>query len=168
MCAPKGGSPSTTATSWLYLNLETKAGRAIDYANVEPGDELFVSTLARFRPGRHLELQLQQTRHVLDRESGRLFRADLTEIRATWQFDLRTFVRWIGQRIAVDRNPALYVDEVEAASRELANQLLFAYKINPQTVIFAGYSDSLRDDPAGDLVRAARTLFLKLGYAWRG
>lgn len=155
-------------TSWLYVNLETQSGRAIDFANVAPADELFVSSQARFRPGRHLQLQIQQTRHRLDREEGRLFRADLTEIRATWQFNLRTFVRWVGQRIAVDRDPALYLDEVEAESRDLANQLLFAYKINPQTVFFAGYSDTLRDDSAGDLVRDRRTLFIKLGYAWRG
>jgi hypothetical protein len=155
-------------TSWLYVNLETQAGSTVDYANVEAGDEVFVSTLARFRPGRHLQLQIQQTRHELDRDEGRLFRADLTEIRATWQFNLRTFVRWVGQRIAVDRDPALYLDEVEAESRDLANQLLFAYKINPQTVVFAGYSDTLRDDPADDLVRDSRTFFVKLGYAWRG
>lgn len=155
-------------TSWLYANLEVAAGRSIDYVNVEPADEVYAATQLRFRPGRHLQLQVQQTRQELDREEGRLFRADLTELRATWQFNLRTFVRWVGQRIAVDRDPALYVDEVEAESRDLANQLLFAYKINPQTVVFAGYSDSLRDDLAGDLLRDSRTFFVKLGYAWRG
>ena len=88
-----------------------------------------------------------------------LFREEMTALAA------RADVRCL---LTVDRDPALYVEEVEAESRDLANQLLFAYKINPQTVVFAGYSDSLRDDPAGDLVRDARTFFVKLGYAWRG
>ena len=155
-------------TSWLYVNLETQAGRAIDYANVEPGDEVFVSTQARFRPGRHLQLQLQQTRHELDREAGRLFRADLTEVRATWQFNLRSFVRLTLQEQDIARNVSVYVDPAtDAITESLATQLLYSYKLNPQTVFFAGYSDSQLDDTlTGDLEMTGRTLFFKLSYAW--
>jgi hypothetical protein len=50
----------------------------------------------------------------------------------------------------------------------LANQLLFSYKINPQTVLFAGYSDNHFADgfQAVDLKQQSRTFFFKLGYAW--
>jgi len=42
----------------------------------------------------------------------------------------------------------------------------FSYKLNPQTVLFAGYSDNLFGDERVDLTRNDRTFFLKLGYAW--
>ena len=51
-------------------------------------------------------------------------------------------------------------------------QFLFSYKVNPQTVVFLGYSDNrnaftdlqFNEVP---LTQSDRTLFLKLGYAWR-
>jgi hypothetical protein len=51
-------------------------------------------------------------------------------------------------------------------SRDFFTQLLFSYKINPQTVFYLGYSDSSFGDDRIDLLRADRTLFLKIGYAW--
>ncbi|HUP20330.1 MAG TPA: hypothetical protein VM778_10305 [Gemmatimonadota bacterium] len=39
--------------------------------------------------------------------------------------------------------------------------------MNPRTVVYAGYTDEAFDDDAVDLTRTDRTLFLKLGYAWR-
>ena len=41
------------------------------------------------------------------------------------------------------------------------------YKLNPQTVLFAGYSDNQLDDElTGNLEMTGRTLFFKLSYAW--
>jgi hypothetical protein len=55
---------------------------------------------------------------------------------------------------------------VDEQTEELFSQLLFSYKLNPQTVLFVGYSDNSFGDQRIDLTRADRTLFLKLGYAW--
>ena len=38
-------------------------------------------------------------------------------------------------------DPDLYEDEVEALERDFFTQLLFSYKVNPQTVAFVGYSE---------------------------
>ena len=51
-------------------------------------------------------------------------------------------------------------------TERLAQQLLFSWKLNPQTVVFAGYSDTSVGDASLDLTRVSRTLFFKLGYAW--
>jgi hypothetical protein len=75
-------------------------------------------------------------------------------------------VRAIAQYRDVRRDPALYRFPVDRKSRDLFAQLLFSYKINPQTVFYFGYSDSSFADDRIDLVRADRTLFLKIGYAW--
>ncbi len=71
---------------------------------------------------------------------------------AIWQFNTRTFVRAIVQYTDVSRNPDLYEDEVAGLDRDFFVQLLFSYKVNPQTVAFLGYSeggqqtDEIRDD----------------------
>jgi len=55
---------------------------------------------------------------------------------------------------------------VDAETQQLFSQLLLAYKINPQTVFFLGYSDTRLGDQRIDLKQANRTLFVKIGYAW--
>jgi len=59
----------------------------------------------------------------------------------------------------------MYSYPVDANSRGLFTQLLFSYKINPQTVLFLGYSDNSLGARGIDLVRADRTFVLKIGYA---
>ena len=56
--------------------------------------------------------------------------------------------------------------------RSLFAQLLYAYKVNPQTVFFLGYSQDGEGLVDVDRLRVplttrGRTFFLKLGYAWR-
>lgn len=122
----------------------------------------------RWNAGKHLRLNFNHSYETLDVEDGgRLFTANLTELRATYQFDNRTFVRWIGQHLDVDRDPVLYTFPTDARSRDFFNQLLFSYKINPLTVLFLGYSDTHVGTEEVDLKQASRTLFLKVGYAWQ-
>ena len=54
--------------------------------------------------------------------------------------------------MAVRRDPSLYLDPVEPRTEQLANQLLFSWKLNPQTVFFAGYSDAWLGEESVDLV----------------
>jgi len=62
--------------------------------------------------------------------------------------------------------PGMYSSPVPASSRDLFTQVLFSYKLNPQTVLFLGYSDNAFGSRGIDLVRADRTFFFKIGYAW--
>jgi hypothetical protein len=39
--------------------------------------------------------------------------------------------------------------------------------VNPQSVVFLGYSDSQRGEREFSLMPETRSFFLKLGYAWR-
>ena len=102
----------------------------------------------------------------LDVEGGRLFEANLSQLRLVYNFNTRTFVRGIFQWLDVERDPDLYLEPVEPEVETLFSQLLFSYQVNARTVLFAGYSDNqlgLRDV---DLTRTNRTFFLKIGYAW--
>ena len=84
----------------------------------------------------------------------------------TWAFDTRFLVRATLQLTDIERNPALYTETVDARTKRAFTQLLASYKLNPQTVVFLGYSDSSRGDEHVDLTRESRTLFAKVGYAW--
>ena len=56
--------------------------------------------------------------------------------------------------------------ELAARDSRLSSQVLLSYKLNPQTVLFLGYSDSHRGDQDTDLTQSVRTVFAKIGYAW--
>ena len=138
----------------------------VDFANVQPADLLLISPSLELKPGRSLNLQLDHTFQQLDVAAGELFTARLSELRAIYQLNLRTFVRVILQHQQIDRDPALFSFPVLEEEEDLFSQLLFSYKLNPQTVVFAGYSDNRLGTDQFDLLRTDRTFFAKLGYAW--
>ena len=82
---------------------------------------------------------------------------------------MRSFLRLTVQTQDITRNLDEYVDpdDVEAHTQDVGRQLLYSYKINPQTVFFLGYSDKLLDDDSLDgLETTDRSWFMKIGYAW--
>ena len=99
-------------------------------------------------------------------EGEELFTANLTQLRLVYQFNVRLFARAILQYLDVSRNVDNYTFEVAPTQRELFTQLLLSYKLNPQTVVFLGYTDSQLGDDMVDLTRMSQSVFLKVGYAW--
>ncbi|MFN2385856.1 MAG: DUF5916 domain-containing protein, partial [Thermoanaerobaculia bacterium] len=87
----------------LYLFTEVNFGDQIDFENTQPGDRFRVFSRVRWNIGRHLKLDLDYTTDRLDVAGVRLFRADLTELRAVFQFNIRTFVRAILQYTDIRR-----------------------------------------------------------------
>lgn len=143
----------------------------IDFANTRPGKRNRFNGGIRWNIGRHAKVDLDQSYENLDVRGGQLFAADVTQLRAVYQFNIRTFVRAILQYTDVTRDPSLYLfQDVSESSKRLFPQLLFSYKLNPQTVFFAGYSGTSRggefDGVDIGLTESDRTFFLKLGYAW--
>ncbi len=155
------------ATPSLFLSLSSRIGQEIDYSNTRDGDILRLVPGARLELGRHLRVTLEHDYETLDVAGGRLYTANLTDLRATYQLNVRTFVRLVTQYFDLERDPALYTFATEAQSSTLFNQLLFSYKVNPQTVLFLGYADDYAGEARSldQLDQTSRTLFLKLGYA---
>ncbi|KAB2965386.1 MAG: carbohydrate binding family 9 domain-containing protein, partial [Thermoanaerobaculia bacterium] len=153
-------------SSAVALEMYGQFGDEIDFANVRPGRQQRLEPSLRLDLGRHLRAELGHAWQRLEVDEGRLFEANLSELRLIWQFDVRTLLRAIVQRSHVERDPALYLEPVEAESQRLFGQLLFSFKLNPQTVFFLGYSETELGTASLDLLRADRTLFAKLGYAW--
>lgn len=157
----------TRPLDWLRGEMEGMTGDGIDYAGGRPGDLVQLEAEIGVALGRHLDLAVGGEAERLEVTGGTLYTATVTRLKATYQIDLRTFVRWISQRLVVDQDPALALEPIEAHSSTWGNQLLFSFKLNPQTVLYLGYSDGWDDDLQRNLVRTTRTGFIKLGYAWQ-
>ena len=95
------------------------------------------------------------------------FDARLTDLRFTYQFDIRSFLRLTIQHSDVVRNQAEYVNPADARTRNVSWQLLYSYKVNPQTLVFLGLSQvGFQDDSLPGIEVFGQTAFLKLSYAW--
>ncbi|MCZ6508208.1 MAG: hypothetical protein O7A98_01565 [Acidobacteria bacterium] len=76
-------------------------------------------------------------------------------------------MRLIGQWVETERRPDLYTFEVDDDDGSFAASAVFAYKLNWQTVLFVGYSDSQVRDDLDTLQPADRQLFAKVSYAFQ-
>lgn len=143
----------------------------IDFANTQLGERTRAGLGIRWNIGRNAKVDLDQSYEDLDVDGGQLFAAKVTQLRAVYQFNIRMFARAILQYTDIERDPLLYqFQTVSPRSKRLFPQLLFSYKLNPQTVFFAGYSGTRLggtiDGVNTGLTEADRTFFVKLGYAW--
>ena len=150
----------------IRLSMFSRFGDQIDFDNTRPGTQVFLSPEISLNLGLRIRADIEHTYQSLDVDEGKLFTANLSQLRLVYQFNIRTFVRAIVHYQNVDRDPELYINEVEANSKDLFGQFLFSYKLNPRTVVFLGYSDSREGDQDLTLTQANRTFFLKLGYSW--
>ena len=98
----------------------------------------------------------------------RLFTARVDRLRATYSFTARMFVRFTGQYEVTRRSPELYLAPITAKAADFAGSLLFAYKINWQSVVFLGYGDNRTlSETTQNLEPDARQVFVKLSHAFQ-
>ena len=156
---PKGG---------LQLGIWIRYGDQVDFANSRLGDQLRIEPFFEWNLNRHLFMELRGTILDLDTKQGeQVFDASVYDLRLTWQFSRRSFLCLSTQYQDIERNVDEYIDDVNANTRNMGRQLLYSYKINPQTVFFLGYSDNhFEDDELNTLEETDRTFFMKVGYAW--
>lgn len=152
----------------LSLGLFALHGDRIDFSNDRLGTMTLFEPHLTWNATQKLLLRLQGVYSKLDTQEGdKIFSASVIDARATWQFSLRSFLRLTVQNTDIDRNLDEYIDDEDARSRSVGRQLLYSYKLNPQTVLFVGYSDQYVDDDNLDsLTVSDRTWFMKVGYAW--
>ena len=156
----------------LRLEFEIEHEDAVDLANNRVGEQLTLEPGLEWKVGRRVNLQLDQTwrRFELPAEAGlpggELFEVALSQLRLVYNLNVRSFARLILQYEDLSRDPDLFPRPVEASEENLLAQLLYAYKINPRTVLFAGYSENRAGVDDISLTQTDRIFFLKLGYAW--
>jgi hypothetical protein len=143
--------------------LNTAFGDAVDFAIAERANLLEIGPAIEWKAGQHLNVKLKHTERQLTRGSEKTLDAGLSELRLAYNFNVRSFARVILQYL--DDHSDLTVPP--GHSRSLFSQLLYSYKLNPQTVFFLGYSDNRGNDFRRNIPieQTDRTFFLKIGYA---
>jgi hypothetical protein len=152
-------------TGRVLLALGVAGGDDVDVENVRRGNVLQVNPAVQLRLGSGLNFQLDYLYQKLDVPGGQLFHVGLAQTKIVYQFNVRTFVRAIVQYQDLRRNTSLYLRPHEPQEKDLFGQFLFSYKLNPQTVLFVGYTDTRFGVQEIALKQTDRTFFLKLGYA---
>jgi hypothetical protein len=153
-------------TGSLSMGIYGACGDQIDYANVQAGNRLRINPVVQYKIGRHLFVGVDHVYEKLNVTGGRLYTANLSNLSLVYQFNRRTLLRTILQYAHYNYNPDLYSFDIDPQFNHLFSQVLFSYKINPQTVLFLGYSDDYYGySYIPGLKQNNRTLFLKIGYA---
>ena len=159
------------------IQISGSAGEDVDFSNTRLGRGASAQISGILRPTDHLELRLNQSLSwlnvkplpsQLDAERGRLFTAQVERLRATYTFNAKMYVRGIVQNVRTNRNQQLFLNATNQHSGNVTSSLLFAYKVNWQTLLFVGLGDE-RDVEAADnkLQPASRQLFMKVSYAFQ-
>lgn len=152
----------------LRLSLRLNWGDTIDFSNTQLGEEFRYRPQIDWQINRHWFTSLDYNHVDFDVPDGDLFTARLSNFRVTYQMNIRSFLRLTMQNVNISQNPSLYIDEEDATIKSVSSQLLYSYKINPQTLFFAGYSDAgYQDDEINRIEKTGRSVFMKFSYAWQ-
>ena len=152
----------------MEVQLAADYGDCIDYMNTRLGRMISIGPRIKMQAGKHFQIGWRYNYQRMDIDDDKLYDTHLNDLRLTYQFGLRSFLRAIVQYSDTERNQSLYIDDVESRSRDLTTQLLYSYKINPQTRFFIGYSDTgFENDDMNRIEKTNYTVFTKLSYAWQ-
>jgi hypothetical protein len=153
-------------TSNLQLATYTIFGDQIDYANTRLGSRFRINPWLSYNLGKHLRFSFDHNYERMSVQDARLYTANISQLTAVYQFNVRTFFRTILQYVDYNYNPDNYTFNIDSEDRRFFTQWLFSYKLNPRTVLFLGYSDNYNGSQDFRLTQSNRTFFIKLGYAW--
>ena len=154
----------------MSMNVYVRRGRQIDFANAQSAQVTELRPGGTFNIARGLSIEVRHTWQRLSRDGGDVVRANLTDLRIGWQLDLRQRLRLALQRGDMVRDTELWtgVGHVDQRERRIDMQLIYSYKINPRTALYAGYSEGrFANDTFNSLFPHDRSLFAKLSYAWQ-
>ena len=155
----------------LNLNTSMEYGDAIDYSNNRLGLTKQMQGSINWNVNKHLELRFKQVFNQLNADRNNLFTARLSDLRATHQFSIKSFLRLSLVYNNTTRNPYNYLyvepEDIIKHSRDVSTELLYAYKINPETVFYIGYSDHhYTEENVSYLAKDLQKVFMKFSYAW--
>ncbi|MEJ7746655.1 MAG: DUF5916 domain-containing protein [Luteimonas sp.] len=161
-------SAQTTVRPGFKAGMFYRTGDQLDLAASRMGRITDWQPWLEMDIGRGINLNVNYTHQRLRRDGGTVFDAKVIDGRLSWQLDPRQRVRLSLQGSDVARDQALHTRPVNLRARDLASQLLYSYKLNPRSALYAGYSQGgYSDDLQNNLFANSRNVFLKLSYAWQ-
>ncbi|MBC3767480.1 carbohydrate binding family 9 domain-containing protein [Neptunicella marina] len=159
-----------TPVGGLLVAAFIQPGKVVDVENSRLSDSLNLEAYVQWQINKHFNFDTFHIYNQLEHDGEQVLTANLTQVKLTWQFNMRSRLSLITQYTRIDRNLTNYEqpDWFDAEERYLSSQLLYSYEINPQTLVYLGYSDnSLQDYATRHLLKTDRTLFAKFSYAWQ-
>ncbi len=151
----------------VALGLEIQHGGQIDSENARVATGTEITPSAAFRLGRSIELDLSHRWERLAGEGRPVFRARLAQGQLVYHFSVRAHLRAMVQWRRITRDPSQHSEPVDRVTSRLFEQLLFAWEVDPGTVLYLGYSGDRAGTDSAALATHSRTLFVKVGYALR-
>ena len=156
--------PSGRLQLGTYMNF----GRQLDLIASRTGRREMIGTFGNTSIGRGVNLEWDVSRQRLHRDGGTAFDASVADVRMGWQFTPQQRLRLTLQGSQVLRDQALYSTPINETSRDWAGQVVYSYKVNPRTALYAGASyGAFMDDDNLELFGNTRSVFLKLSYGWQ-
>mgnify|MGYP006188479457 FL=1 len=147
---------------------DVRMGPQIDLEAVRRGHGRFAEIWGEIAFGLGYSVEFDLFRQDLLRDGGTAFAATVFDTRFGWQIDPRQRLRIALQGSRIDKDPALYLDPVDRQTRDLAAQLIYSYKVNPRTALYAGGTlGGFLDDQNPTFFNSSRGVFLKLSYGWQ-
>ncbi|MBN1905334.1 MAG: carbohydrate binding family 9 domain-containing protein [Deltaproteobacteria bacterium] len=147
------------------ISLDASYGDDIDYYNTRTGRQFSFGPWVDLRMGKHFKASLRHTYQKMEIDGQRLYSTNLSDLRFTYQFTIRSFLRITLKYSDTKRNSSLYIYDIDSRYKDMTTQFLYSYKITPQTRFFIGFSDTgFQDDQRGSMYKTNRTLFTKISY----
>jgi hypothetical protein len=157
-----------TPRSGMQVGGNFRIGPQIDLGASGSGHGRFWDAWGHVSFGRGLRLDLELFQQSLQRDGGTAFEATVLDTRLAWQLDPRQRVRLTVQASNVDKDPTLYERPVNRHARNIGAQLIYSYKVNPRTAVYAGGTlGGFLDDDNRELFASTRGVFIKLSYGWQ-
>jgi len=174
-------------TPWrgVTFSLFARNGDRVDLANTKLARQTTISPSITLNLGASTTLSINHNYETLRRDGSYVYEANLTDLRLSYQFNLRQRLRLAILRNDFKADPALYdpirfPTGVPEHQRTIDTQLIYSYKINPRTALYAGYADNYfggdvetmfstpgnADYDYFPVFQSNRALFVKIGYAW--
>lgn len=155
----------------IWLGNFIKIGENLDYSNSRLSDVFAWEPRITLNLGKHLETRLTYKYNTMEFAGDEVFTANLIDLRMNYQFNIRSFLRLSVVGFDIDRNLENYKEDVRddfnKSYKSIASQLLFSYKVNPQTLFFIGYSEGgYQSNELTKVTNDKRSVFLKMSYAW--
>lgn len=152
----------------LQIGFDGRLGEQVDYDNLRLAEQFLFEPFVTWNVSRKLLVGIDGSKVVLETTTGKpILNASTLDLRAMWHFNLRSYLRLTIQETDIQRNPEAYIVDVVSRSRNIGRQLLYSWKLNPQTVFFIGYSDAYAQAADRYELRSTdRRWFLKLGYGF--
>lgn len=152
-------------TAHFNFSLYYEGGDTVDYENFRKAHFDRFTNGFEWRPVANLNFNLSDIYQRISLAGQKINNVHLLQMQLGYHFNVRTFLRVIVQYTDISQNQALYITPVNERTKVVFTQFLFSYKLNPQTVLFLGYSDNSLGLDKIPVTRNDRTFFLKIGHA---